>query len=113
MVLSRFRRSIPLVTAVGLLSLSVPVAAQDIATAEALFERGLADMQAGRYETGCKVLAESERIDPQPGTPFTLAACEAQWGRIATAVAHFKDYLARLDQETGPAGAVFGAQWHF
>ncbi|WP_437730839.1 hypothetical protein [Sorangium sp. So ce1335] len=95
---SCFHRATPLLAAVGLLSLSVPAAAQDIAAAEALFERGLADMQAGRYETGCKALAESERLDPQPGTLFTLAFCEAQWGRIATAVAHFKDYLAQLDQ---------------
>src|SRR4051794_16280293 len=68
-------------------------AAQDIAAAEALFESGLADMQAGRYETGCKALAESQRIDPRGGTLFTLATCEARWGRIATAVTRFGDYL--------------------
>ncbi|WP_437902987.1 hypothetical protein WME95_31075 [Sorangium sp. So ce327] len=97
---SRLRRSAPLLAALGVLSLSAPAAAQDVAAAEALFERGLADMQAGRYETGCKALAESERIDPQPGTLFTLASCEARWGRIATAVARFKDYLARFDRMT-------------
>ncbi|WP_441292422.1 hypothetical protein ACSRUE_20370 [Sorangium sp. KYC3313] len=97
---SCLRRSAPLLAALGVLSLSAPAAAQDIAAAEALFERGLADMQAGRYETGCKALAESERIDPQPGTLFTLASCEAQWGRIATAVARFKDYLSRFDRMT-------------
>ncbi|WP_437542493.1 hypothetical protein WME97_30330 [Sorangium sp. So ce367] len=96
----RLRRSAPLLAALGVLSLSAPAAAQDVAAAEALFERGLADMQAGRYETGCKALAESERIDPQPGTLFTLASCEARWGRIATAVARFKDYLARFDRMT-------------
>ncbi|WP_437989819.1 tetratricopeptide repeat protein [Sorangium sp. So ce145] len=94
------RRSTSLLAISGLLSLSMPAAAQDIATAAALFEQGLADMQAGRYETGCKALAESERIDPQPGTLFTLASCEAQWGRTATAVARFKDYLARFDRLT-------------
>ncbi|WP_437275394.1 hypothetical protein WME90_29575 [Sorangium sp. So ce375] len=95
-----FRRSTHLLAVLGLLSVSIPAAAQDIAAAEALFERGLADMQAGRYETGCKALAESERIDPQPGTLFTLASCEAQWGHVATAAAHFKDYLARFDRLT-------------
>lgn len=103
MTVSWFHRSTPLLATLGLLSLSAPAAAQDIAAAEALFDRGLADMQAGRYETGCKALAESEHLDPQPGTLFTLAACEARWGRIATAVARFKDYLARFDQMT-PAG---------
>ncbi len=73
---------------------AAPAAAQDIAVAEALFDRGLADMKAGKYETGCKALAESQRLDPRPGTLFTLATCEADWGHIATAVSRFRDYLA-------------------
>ncbi|WP_437619139.1 hypothetical protein [Sorangium sp. So ce1151] len=97
-----FRRSTRLLAVLGLLSLSVPAAAQDIAAAEALFDRGLADMQAGRYETGCKALAESRRIDPQPGTLFTLASCEAEWGRIATAVTRFGEYLALVERMTPP-----------
>jgi hypothetical protein len=68
--------------------------AQDIAAAEALFDKGVADMKAGRYEAGCKAIAESQRLDPRPGTLFTLATCEAQWGRIATAVSRYGDYLA-------------------
>ncbi|WP_437834202.1 hypothetical protein [Sorangium sp. So ce1153] len=102
-----FRRSTHLLAVVGLLSLSVPATAQDvpatagdIAAAEELFNRGLADMQAGRYATGCKALAESERLDPQPGTLFTLAACEADWGRIATAVTRFGEYLALFERMT-------------
>lgn len=73
---------------------SSPAAAQDIATAEALFDRGLADMKAGRYETGCKAIGESQRLDPRAGTLFTLATCEAEWGHIATAFSRFGDYLA-------------------
>ncbi|WP_437998657.1 hypothetical protein WMF26_00295 [Sorangium sp. So ce185] len=95
-----FRRPTQLLAALGLVSLSAPAAAQDIAAAEALFDRGLADMKAGRYETGCKALAESERLDPQPGTLFTLASCEARWGRVATAAARFKDYMALFDRMT-------------
>src|SRR5690606_15567731 len=71
-----------------------PAGAQDIAAAEALFDKGVADMKAGRHETGCKAIAESQRLDPRPGTLFTLATCEAAWGRIATAVSRYGDYLA-------------------
>ncbi len=78
----------------GSLAAFGPARAQDIAAAEALFDKGVADMKAGRYETGCKAIAESQRIDPRPGTLFTLATCEAQWGRIATAVSRYGDYLA-------------------
>ena len=75
------------------LSLSTPVLAQDIVTAEALFHSGLADMEAGRYETGCKALASSQRLDPRVGTLFTLATCEERWGHVATAVIRFEDFI--------------------
>lgn len=77
---------------------AAPAAAQEIAAAEALFDRGLADMQAHRYEAGCKAIAESQRIDPRPGTLFTLATCEAEWGHVATAVTRYGDYLAVYDR---------------
>ncbi|WP_437571042.1 hypothetical protein [Sorangium sp. So ce542] len=90
-------------------SASAPALAQDLAAAEELFNRGLADMQAGQFETGCPALAESQRLDPRAGTLFTLAECEAKWGRIATAVARYEDYLrlfARLspDQQARQLG---------
>ncbi|MGK3982383.1 hypothetical protein WME99_05065 [Sorangium sp. So ce136] len=82
----------------GLLSVAIaaPASAQPdaVAMAESLFMRGRADMLAGRYQTGCPALAESHRLDPRPGRLFTLAECEARWGRVATAVARYNDYLA-------------------
>lgn len=57
-------------------------------------------MEAGRYETGCKAIAESHRIEPKPGALFTLAICESRWGHVATAFAHFGDYLALHEQLT-------------
>ncbi|WP_437731238.1 hypothetical protein [Sorangium sp. So ce1335] len=78
------------------IALAAPASAQPdaVALAESLFNRGLADMLAGRHETGCPALAESHRLDPRPGRLFTLAECEAQWGHIATAVARYNDFLA-------------------
>jgi len=55
-------------------------------------------MQDGRYDSGCPALAESYRLDPKPGALFTLAECEAMWGKIASAVAHYDDYLRMLDR---------------
>ncbi|MCU0681324.1 MAG: PEGA domain-containing protein [Polyangiaceae bacterium] len=63
------------------------------ALAEALFRKGVDDMKAGRYETGCPAVDESHRLDPRPGTLFTLAECNAKWGKLATAVAHYDDFL--------------------
>src|SRR5262249_5053689 len=38
-------------------------------------------------------LAESFRLDPRPGVLFTEAECEARWGKTATALAHYTDFL--------------------
>ncbi|WP_437596783.1 hypothetical protein WMF28_29870 [Sorangium sp. So ce590] len=78
------------------MALIAPASAQPdaVAVAESLFNRGLADMLAGRYPAGCPALAESHRLDPRAGRLFTLAECEALWGRIATAVARYNDFLA-------------------
>jgi hypothetical protein len=70
-----------------------PALAQDSATAEALFNKGVADMEAASFETGCPALAESFRIEPRPGTLCALADCEARWNKVASAVAHYADYL--------------------
>jgi hypothetical protein len=82
-----------LALAIAVASLATPAAAQDVAAAEALFNQGFADMDAGRYESGCPALAESYRLDPRPGALFTLAECENKRGRIATAVARYEEYL--------------------
>lgn len=74
--------------------------AQDLAVAEAQFNRGLAEMREGRYESGCPALEESQRLDPRPGTLFTLADCEAKRGRIATAMTRYEDYLSLFGRMT-------------
>ncbi|WP_437293945.1 hypothetical protein [Sorangium sp. So ce426] len=83
---------------IGLLCIAVtaPANAQPdaVAVAESLFNRGLADMLAGKYQTGCPALTESYRLDPRAGRLFTLAECEAKWGRTATAVARYNDFLS-------------------
>src|SRR5262249_25073794 len=61
--------------------------------AEALFKKGVDDMAAGHYDTACPALAESNRLDPRPGTLFTLAECHAKAGNVATASALYEDYL--------------------
>jgi hypothetical protein len=83
--------------------------AQEDAAAEALFNKGLSEMEAGHYDTACPTIKESQRLDPRMGTLFTLAECEAKGGMIASAVAHYDEYLrlfGRLtaQQKTSQAG---------
>lgn len=97
-----------LATAVVTLSLLevAPARAQAEAVSAELFERGLASMQAGDFEQGCGALKESFRLDPRPGTLFTLAECEKGWGKLARAMTHYEDYLARYARMPEPQRAT-------
>jgi len=66
---------------------------QDVAAADALFNKAIADMDAGRYDAACPALAESQHLDPRSGTLFAIASCNAKAGKIATASAFYGDYL--------------------
>lgn len=67
--------------------------AQSIATAKTIFELAKKEMSAGNYMVACPAFAESQRLDPRPLTLLALAACYDRWGKIATAVASFDDFL--------------------
>jgi hypothetical protein len=87
-------RSLRVCVVVGIALLArAPVARGQGSTAQAQFDYGLAEMEAGRYTSGCPALAESYRIDPHPGVLFTLAECENKWGKIASAFTHYEAYI--------------------
>lgn len=72
-------------------------AAQDVAAAEALFNRGMERMEAATTRRAARRSARLHRSISRPGVLFTLAECEAKRGRIATAHARYGDYLAMFD----------------
>jgi hypothetical protein len=88
------RSAVALVT--GLLAWAVivgPAHAGDSGAADE-FSYGLAEMLAGRYATGCPALEASYRLDPRPGTLFTLAECNLRQGKTATALADYDEFIA-------------------
>jgi hypothetical protein len=70
----------------------------DGADASGSFDYGLSEMLAGRYATGCPALESSFRLDPRAGTLFTLADCDRKWGKTASALARFEEYLALYER---------------
>ena len=88
------------VVALAALLLGAPTVtlAGDVEQAKSLFDQGLSDFMVGRYEKACPAIDRSYRLDPRPGTLFTLAECEARRGRVATAVARYTEYLALYRQ---------------
>ncbi len=99
-------RSWAAVLGIGLAMLLVdpsPARAEDGETADggdaaSLFNRGLSEMKAAHYATGCSALGTSFRLDPRPGTLFTFAECNLRWGRSASALAAYDGYLALYDR---------------
>lgn len=71
-----------------------PTATQK-ATAETLFQRGVALAEAGRVADACTQFDASLQIDPAIGTLFRLADCYDRIGRTASAWALFSEAQAR------------------
>lgn len=78
-----------------LVALGAPVARaapQDRqAAASLLFEKGIADMQAGKTERACDELAESVATWPDSGAKGALAECDTALGRLGEAWTLWQD----------------------
>jgi hypothetical protein len=70
------------------------------ASAETLFQSGLEKMRKGDYASACPDLAASYELEPLPGALFTLAECEASWGKVATALKHYQQFVGTLSSLT-------------
>ncbi|EYF05435.1 hypothetical protein [Chondromyces apiculatus] len=82
--------------------------AEQVASAEALFDAGRSLYDAGLFSEACTKLDESQRLDPSVGTEGLLAACREQEGRLATA---YRGYVAAEERAraAGDRRAQFAA----
>lgn len=62
--------------------------------AQALFEEGRKLVAEGRVAEGCPKLAESQKLDPAPGTQINLADCLERSGKTATAWVTYSEAAA-------------------
>ena len=70
------------------------------AGAEAQFAKGRELRKLGRWVEACVAFEDSERFDPQSGTLYNLAECDAHIGKLASAWAAFRT-LAQQDTNAG------------
>lgn len=73
--------------------------ARDPAAAEAMFKLGREAMERGDHNAACARFADSQRLEPAPGTLLNLARCEETRGTLVSALEHYRDTIPLL-----PAG---------
>jgi len=86
--------------------------ARDPAAAEALFRAGRAAIARGDWASACDQFAESQRLDPAPGTLINLGDCKVHLGLLASGWASYHEAAdnlagdARLDMVKRKMSAV-------
>jgi hypothetical protein len=70
------------------------------ARAEQLFREGRAALARGDHAEACARFAESQRLDPAPGTLLNLGECSQHLGLYASAFAHYSAAAALLGGDT-------------
>jgi hypothetical protein len=85
------------VLAVGTISAFAYGDSADAARAEALFAEGRRLLASGDYAAACPKFADSQALDPAPGTALNLATCYEKAGRLASAWAAFKSAQASAE----------------
>jgi hypothetical protein len=66
--------------------------------ASATAHAGLEAMLAGDPAAGCPKIARSFEMEPLAGALFTLAECEAKWGKSGSALHRYERYLEMLSR---------------
>src|ERR1700712_2438459 len=91
-------------------SAQAQVTASDKATAEALFDRGLALLREGKLEEACARLEQSNAVEHGIGTMLYLAECYEKSGRTASAWALFREASSEAQAAGQVERAVAGRQ---
>jgi hypothetical protein len=83
-----------------------PSTTRDPEAAEVLYQRARTAIEKNDFKTACPLFAESQRLDPGVGTLLNLANCEEKLGRLATALAHYREAQGSLKGDSRLAFAT-------
>lgn len=80
--------------------------AQPASAADEAFQRGREALKIGQYVEACAAFEESQRLDPQLMTQFNIALCDEQLGKLASALAIYRELAAKDDNPQRKTKAV-------
>lgn len=110
----RILRAISAVGAFAWLAMNATHArAEERSAAQAadLFVRGRDAMKRSEYATACAAFAESQKLDPSPGTLLNLAVCEERLGHLLRARDHVREFIRSVPptDDRGPRAVALAA----
>lgn len=82
-----------------------PSAADKTARADALFNQGLQQMEAGKFAEACQSFEQSQQIEGSASTVMNLANCREKNSQLATAAQLFTQAADELRSNSSPEAA--------
>ncbi len=82
-------------SSVVVVALLAAVASADPSAADIAFKKGRELLKAGKYADACAQFEQSQRLDPQLGTQYNIAQCDDKLGKLATALAIYRELAAK------------------
>lgn len=79
---------------VALVAVAAPARAQAPAAGDE-FKKGRELVKAGKFAEACPHFDTSQELDPQLGTLFNIAQCDEKIGKLATAMAAYREVIAK------------------
>ncbi|CAN5336279.1 hypothetical protein BH11MYX1_BH11MYX1_45490 [soil metagenome] len=67
----------------------------DTSAADEAFKQGRELLKAGKFAQACEQFETSQELDPAFGTLYNIAQCDAEIGKLAEAIAAYKEVLTR------------------
>jgi hypothetical protein len=64
-------------------------------SASELFKQGRELVKNGKHAEACEKFRKSQELDPQLGTLFNIAQCDEKTGKLATALAEYREVVAK------------------
>jgi hypothetical protein len=74
-----------------------------------LFDAGIADLKAGKFDTACAALERSYGLDANPGALIALADCLERWGKFHSAAARYEQLVGELSRPQDAASGSYRA----